>query len=214
MRIAFLAVALTLVLPAHAETTIDYVFDSVRNSAGREPVVGHSRTTSTIDGPKFRNVLERSGAIELSEDDGRTTYFGALHTTPKNTPLIPEVAGPWEPIVGSIDSDKLVIGESTPGPTMFGVPTRVYTVDYTYAIASRVVYVFRNRTVSRARFTFTVADIGVSSAALRVAFSRGYGYALCLRGEAFTGLPLVIDGTIESSIGVAHVHVEAASLKH
>jgi hypothetical protein len=73
--------------------------------------------------------------------------------------------------------------------------------------------VFRNSWPSHARFTFTVADIGVSAFALRVAWSRGYGYSLCQRADAFTGLPLLIEGTIESPSSIAKVRVEAVSFK-
>jgi hypothetical protein len=66
---------------------------------------------------------------------------------------------------------------------------------------------------SHVRFTFTVADIGVSASALRVAFSRGWGYPLCQRADAFTGLPLLIEGTIASPFSIAKVRVEAVSLK-
>jgi hypothetical protein len=197
---------------AVAATTIEYDFTTEQTTTGRPPVLGHPHVTSTIDGPKFRNVSRLANAVELSEDDGKTTYFGALHSTPQ-TPLARPADDLTAPIVGRIEDEKLVIGESTPGPTLFGIPTRVYTVDYTYTIAARVVYVFNSKSISHARFTFTVADIDVSSAALRVAFSRGYGYALSQRAEAFTGLPLIIEGTIESPGSVAHVHIEAASLQ-
>ena len=198
--------------PAAAATTIDYVFTSEHTTAGRDAVLGHSRTISTIAGPAFINVSQRSGAIERSEDDGLTTSFGALHAEP-HTPLVREAAAPWAPIVGSVTDETLVIGESTPGPTLFGVATRIYLVDHDYAIASRVAYVFRNKVFSHARYTFTVADIGVSSAALRVALSRGYGHALCSHPEAFSGLPLAIEGVIESPSSVTHVHVQAQSLQ-
>jgi hypothetical protein len=211
---ALLLVAALLLAPtvAIAEVTIEYDFISEQTTAGRPPVIGHSHVTSTIDGPAFRNVSRLGNAIELSEDDGLTTHSGSLHTTPQ-TPLVAEVADAWAPIVGSLKDERLVVGDSVPGPSLFGVPTRIYTVDYSYAIAASVVYVFRSKTVNHARFTFTVADLGVSSAALRVAFSRGYGYALSRHAEAFTGLPLVIDGTIDSPYNTVHVHVEAASLQ-
>jgi hypothetical protein len=198
---------------AYAATTIEYDLTSEDTQVNHAPVIGNAHVTSTIDGPNFRNVSRRAGAVELSDDDGRTTYFGAFHSTPVNTPLVPEHGDNFAPIVGTIEDEKLVVGDSQPGPTMFGMPTRVYSVDYTYAIASRVLYAFRNKAPSHARFTFTVADVGVSASALRVAFSRGYGYALCQRADAFTGLPLLIEGTIESPSSVAKVRVEAVSFK-
>jgi hypothetical protein len=203
-----------LVLPtvAMAATTVAYVFTSEATTGGRAPVTGSSRVTSTIDGSTFRNVSRLGNAVELSEDDGRTTYFGSLHTTP-HTPLLPEVGGVTDPIVGSVRDESLVVGPSVPGPAMFGLPTRTYTVDYSYAIVARVLMVITNETRHHAHFTFTVADVDVSSAALRVAFSRGYGYALCLHPEAFTGLPLAIDGTIASSNQSVHVHVEAEAIQ-
>jgi hypothetical protein len=197
---------------AYAATTIEYDFTSEQIQVNHAPIIGNAHVTSTIDGPTFRNVSRRGGAVELSDDDGRTTYFDAFHSTPVNTPLVPEHGDGFAPIVGSIEDEKLVVGDSKPGPTLFGMPTRVYTVDYTYAIVSRVFYVFRNKTPSHARFTFTVADIGESASALRVAFSRGYGYALCQRAEAFTGLPLLIEGTIESPLSIAKVRVEAVAV--
>jgi hypothetical protein len=208
----FLALSFTTAV-AHAATTIEYEFKSENTQINHAPTIGNAHVTSTIDGPNFRNVSRLANAVELSDDDGRTTYFGAFHTTPVNTPLVPEHGDIFAPIVGTIEDEKLVVGDSQPGPTMFGMPTRVYAVDYTYAIASRVVYVFRDKSVSHARFTFTVADIGVSASALRVAFSRGYGYALCQRADAFTGLPLLIEGTIESPFNIAKVRVEAVSFK-
>ena len=196
-----------------AATLIEYDFSSVRTQADRAPVIGNSRVTSTIDGQNFRNVSSRAGVVELSDDDGRTTYFEAFNTTPVNTPLIRPPDNIFAPIVGRIEDESLVIGDSQPGPVMFGLPTRAYSVDYTYAIASRVVYVFRNKMRSHASFTITVADIGVSASALRVAFSRGYGHALCQRAEAFTGLPLLIEGTIETPFDFARVRVEAVSFR-
>ena len=178
-------------------------------------MVGDHHTTSTIDGPSFRNVSARNGAVELSHDDGRTTHFGA-EDAPAQTPLVPEVAPPFAPMVGTVEDETLVVGPSRPGPELFGLATRVYTVDHDYTIVARVALVIRRSTRNRSRFTFTVADNGVSSAALRVAFSRGYGYALALHPEAFTGLPLIIDGTIEQGeppASVAQVHVRAASLR-
>ncbi len=218
MSIAARALPIVLALSlatrvAPAATTIEYEFTSEQTQAGRAPILGRAHVASTIDGPYFRNVSRLAGAVESSDDDGRTTYFGAFRSAPANTPLAPEHADPLAPIVGTIEDEKLVLGDSQPGPTMFGLPTRVYTVDYTYVIASRVAYVIRNRTPARAHFTFTVADIGVSAAALRVAFSRGYGYALCQRADAFTGLPLLIDGTIESPGSVAKVRVEAVTFE-
>jgi hypothetical protein len=198
---------------AHAVTTIEYDFTSEHTQANHAPIIGNAQVTSTIDGPNFRNVSRLAGAIELSDDDGRTTYFGAFHSTPVNTPLIPEHGGIFAPIVGTIEDEKLVVGDSQPGPTLFGMPTRVYAVDYTYAIASRVLYVFRNKAPSHARLTFTVADIDVSASALRVAFSRGEGYALCQRADAFTGLPLLIEGTIESPSSITKIRVAAVSFK-
>lgn len=209
-----LLVAMLLPVPAiaAAEARIDYVFTSEQTTAGRPPVLGNSKVTSTIDGPSFRNESRLGRSIELSEDDGRTTYFGRLHTTPQ-TPLIAQAGDVFAPIVGTLEDEKIVIGDSVAGPPMFGLPTRVYTVDYRYAIAARVAYVFRSRSPSHARLTFTVADIGISAAALRVAFSRGYGYAIAQHAEAFTGLPLIIDGTIEAPSSTVHVHVEAEALQ-
>lgn len=198
---------------ANAATTIEYDFTSEQAQADHASIVGGAHVTSTIDGPNFRNVSRLAGDVELSDDDGRTTYFGAFHSTPVNTPLAPEHGDVFAPIVGTIEDERLVVGDSRPGPEMFGLPTRVYTVDYTYAIAVRVAYVFRNKVPNHAHFTFTVADIGVSASALRVAFSRGYGYALCQRADAFTGLPLLIEGTIESASGIARIRVEAVSFK-
>jgi hypothetical protein len=196
-----------------AATTIEYKFTSEQTQVDRTPVSGNAHLTATIDGASFRNVLRRDGAVELSDDDGRTTYFGALRSTPANTPLTPEHGAFFSPIVGAIEDGKLVVGDSQPGPAMFGMPTRVYTVEYAYVIASRVAYLFRNKVSCVARFTFTVADIDVSAAALRVAFSRGYGYALSQRAEAFTGLPLLVEGTVESPSGMAKVRIEAVSFK-
>ena len=219
MSIAMRALHAVFALPfavsdAHAVTTIEYEFTSQDTVADHAPILGHAHVTSTIDGPNFRNVSRLAGAVEMSDDDGRTTYFGDLHSTPVNTPLAREHGDPSAPIAAMIKHENLSVGNSQTGPTMFGLPTRVYTVDYTYTIASRVVYVFRQERQNHAQFTFTVADIGASASALRVAFSRGHGYALCQRADAFTGLPLLIEGTIESPLSIAKIRVEASSFSH
>ena len=213
-RRAALLVTLSLCVPlaARAATTIEYDFTTKSVRDNGTPIVGSARVTTTIDGPTFRNVSRLGQAIERSDDDGRTTRFGDLESTPQ-TPLAWDADDPIAPIAGSIDDEHLDVGESTAGPTLFGLPTRVYTVDYRYTIVARIAYLVRRRTPIHARMTFTVCDFDVSNAALRVAFSRGHGYALAHHPEAFSGLPLVIDGTIESSFATTHVHVEAASLR-
>lgn len=203
----------SLAIVASAEATIEYDFKTESVQHNHAPVVGASHVTSPIDGPNFRNVTRRTDAAELSDDDGCTTYFGASHSTPVNTPLEPEHGHPFAAIVGTIEDETLVVDESQAGPDLFGLPTRVYTVDYTYAIAARVVYAFRHKELQHALFTYTVAYVGVSAAAIRVALSRGFGHALSQRGEAFTGSPLLIEGTIESALGMTKVRVEAVSFQ-
>ena len=207
---ATLLVVLSLCVPlsAMAATTIAYDFTSETTGDHGRPDIGSARVTTVIDGPTFRNVSRH--AIERSGDDGRTTRFGDLPAT--QTPLARDADDWTAPIVGSIDDERLDIGASAPGPTMFGLPTRVYTVDYRYTIVARIAYLVRRRTPIHARMTFTVCDLDVSSAALRVAFSRGHGYAVAHRPDAFDGLPLIIDGTIESPTATTHLRVEAASL--
>ncbi len=208
--------AALLVAPsAHAATTtIDYRFTSESTSAGRPPRSGDHRVTSEIDGPHFRNADAR-GQVEVSSDDGLTTSFGREGTTPQ-APLLPEIPTPKDPIAATLDDETLVVGDARPGPTMFGLPTRVYTVDYRYTIVARIAYVITTRTRNHERYDVTVADVDVSSAALRVAFSRGHGHAIARHPEAFTGLPLAIDGTLETgdpATIVTHVTVRAESLR-
>jgi hypothetical protein len=200
-----------------AETTIVYDLTSEANAPGRPPTTGHSQVTSTIDGPRFRNVSARANAVELSDDDGRTTYFGAFRTTPQ-TPLGPESNSPdaesnLGPISGAIEDEQLQVGPPAPGPTLFGMPTHVYAVDYRYKIAVRIAGITISHTTNEEYYVITAADIDASSAALRVAFSRGYGHAVSRHAEAFVGLPLRIDGTIRSAAQTSTVHIEAKSLE-
>jgi hypothetical protein len=201
-----------------AETTIVYDFwsDSARSQA--LPNQGHHQTMSTIDGPNFRNVASLSNAVELSDDDGRTTYFGAFHTTPQ-TPLGPDVAKPGDPpsnlgpISGGIQDEQLKVGPPSPGPTLFGLATHVYTVDYRYTVAIRIAGVPIRHTVNEEHYTITAADTDVSSAALRVAFSRGYGHAISKHAEAFVGLPLHIESTRQSDGRTITVYVDATKVE-
>jgi len=85
-------------------------------------------------------------------------------------------------------------------------------VDYRYQIAVRIAGITISHTTNEEHYAITAADVDVSSAALRVAFSRGYGHAVSRHAEAFVGLPLRIDGTIRSGGQTATVHIEAKSL--
>jgi hypothetical protein len=208
-----------LSLATHAfagETTIVYEFTSDALHPNAQPRHGHSQTTATIDGPRFRNVAQLGNAVELSDDDGRTTYFGAFHTTPQ-MPLGPDGAatgdqGNLGPISGGYEDEQLTVGWATDGPTLFGLQTRVYTVDYRYTVVARLAGVPFSHHANEEHYAITTADVDVSSAALRVALSRGYGHALSKHPEAFVGLPLRIDGTLGSRPDMkTTIHVEATS---
>ena len=200
---------------AAAATTIVYDFTSESSAPGRPPTTGHSQVTATIHGSTFRNVSARANAVELSDDDGRTTYFGAFRTTPQ-TPLAPEdspdASSNLGPISGAIEDEQIQVGPLTPGPTLFGMTTHVYTVDYRYRIAVRIAGIPIRHMPNEEHYTITAADVDVSGAALRVAFSRGYGHAVSRHAEAFVGLPLRLDGTLTSGGRTSTVHIEATRL--
>jgi hypothetical protein len=216
LRILIVVVAAAVPVAAAAATTIVYDFTSQATAPNHPTRAGHTQVTATIDGPRFRNVSSLGNAVELSDDDGRTTYFGAFHSTPQ-TPLGPDGDGldgksNLGPISGAIEDEQLTVEPPSPGPTLLGLPTRVYTVDYRYRIAVRIAGITTSHTTNEEHYTITAADIDVSSAALRVAFSRGYGHAVSRHAEAFVGLPLRIDGTLKSGSQTATVHIEAQKL--
>jgi hypothetical protein len=207
----------TATIAQAAETIIVYDFSSESVAPDRAPRPGSSQTTSTIDGPRFRNIQSRSQAVELSDDDGRTTYFGAFRTTP-HTPLgddaVADGPGNLGPISGAIEDEQIEVGPPSQGPMMFGMPTHVYTVDYRYRIAVRIARVTTSRSANEEHYEITAADTDKSSAALRVALSRGYGHAVAKHAEAFVGLPLRIEGTLKSGPQTVTMRVEATSLVH
>lgn len=197
---------------AGASTTVEYEIQTLRTQAGKASISGGTRLTTTIDGRAFRSVSGGGRYVEGSDDDGQTTRFGALDAPTVNTPLQPEHGHVLSPMVATIEDEQFSLGDSRPGPLMFGLATRTYTVNHDYAIQSRVAYLVGRRVVHRTRFTITVADIAVSPAAVRVALSRGYARALSQHDEAFSGLPLLVEGTIELPDGAVSIKVEATSL--
>ena len=199
---------------AFADVKVDYEMSGQNAIGDRAPTGGRSGFVVEIDGPAFRITSQR-GAVEVSSDDGATTFFGQDRTTPQH-PLVP-TRDATAPIQAAVDDEHVVVGESHAGPDRFGLPTRIYPVDHDYAIDSRVGYVFTNSTRYHAHYTMTVVDAKASSAAVRVALSRGYPHALSQRADAFTGLPVEIDGTIESGSGASRnlttFHLQARSLE-
>jgi len=195
----------------HAATTIEYAITSDAVDHTRPPVHGALRSVIEIDGPDFR--IKGRGALESSSDDGFTTWFGDDRTTtqaPLSAPGV--VATATAPIVGRLQDETLVVGPSSPGPERFGLPTRVYTIDYQYSIGGRALLIPLRPYKSHARYTMTVVDIDTSAAGVRVMLSRGYNYALSQHGEAFTGLPVHMEGTIDAEGSHVTFALDAESL--
>ncbi len=216
-RIACVVASLALCASAHADVGVDYTITSDASSGPQSPPRrGTGRVTTVIDGTSFRSTSGH-GQLESSVDDGTTTFFGTDRSVTQS-PLVEPPPDLTAPITARFDDERLVVGASTEGPMLFGVPTRVYTVDHSYTIVARIAYVVTRRTVHRTHYTLTVADLGVSNAAVRVFLSRGYGHALSQHPQAFTGVPLQIDGTIESDEAqglhrVIHLLVKADALR-
>ena len=211
IKVASFALLLVLSSAARCATTIEYLITSEATRPGQPVREGSNPFRCAIDGTTF--TITSRGATESSTDDGATTRFGS-DPGKINTPLVAPDAGLFDgPIRGSVHDDRLVVGPSTPGPTMFGRPTRTYTIDHDFAIGGWVLFIPLRRQHSHAHYTMTVIDDDTSSAALRVALSRGYPYVLSLHPEALSGLPVRIDGRIESDgDAVVTFHVEAQSL--
>jgi len=193
-----------------AATTVDYAIASDAVDHGR-PVHGDVRATIEIDGPNFR--IRKGVGLESSADDGVTTWFGNDRTQTQS-PLLQAEASKNEnaPIVAWLQDEKLVVGPSSPGPERFGLPTRTYTIDYDYAVGGRVLIIPLSPSRSHVRYTMTVVDIDTSPAAVRVLLSRGYNNALSQHAEAFTGLPVHMEGTIDSSTSHVVFTLDAESL--
>lgn len=191
-----------------AATTVDYLLTAESVRPGQPPHEGSNRFRCVIDGATF--TITSRNATESSTDDGVTTRFGS-DPHKANAPLAAPHPGPRDgPIRGTLPDDRLVVGPSMPGPTLFGRSTRTYTIDHDFTIGGTVLLVPIARRTSHARYTMTVIDDGTSSAAVRVALSRGYPYVLSLHPEAFTGLPVRIDGRIASAADdVVTFHLEA-----
>ena len=206
-----LSIAALRPIPPAGEFTIDYAITSEAGGQGRAPVRGDVRTRVAIDGPNFQ--IRQRGHLESSSDDGATTWFDDDRTTTQSPLIAPgAIAAATAPIVGRVEDEQLVVGLSRDGPAYFGLPTRVYTVDYHYSIAGRVlVFPFRAQ-ATHAQYTMTVVDLGESNAAVRVFLSRGYHYPLSQHAEAFTGIPVRIDATIDSEGSHVVFHAEASSL--
>ena len=210
-KIVGFLIALTLSHRASAGVRADYQFSS-NTSNGRS---GGGQVALEIDGSRFR-IVRAHGQIETSLDDGATTFFGRDRTVIQ-TPLATETDAISLPMKARLEDEKITISEPQIGPVLFGATTRVYTIDHEYTVVGRIALVFTRRWRGAAHYVLTVADLDVSPAAMRVVLSRGYGGDLAPHADAFRGLPLRLEGRLETNDGgafhqVTTVHFEAVSV--
>lgn len=194
---------------AVAGTSIDYRYQ-IEALGGDKPNqrVGRGTLAIDIDGARFQ-IRRPQGAATVSLDDGASTF---LDTEPakRSTPLEVEVAGLLDPMAANIEDESIKMSPTLPGPPLFGQATRVYEVEHRYTTVARIAFVVSRRFRQHAHYLLTVAEPGLSPAAMRVLLASGHGRPLALRTDAFTGLPLKIEGRLAS---VADDGTETASAR-
>lgn len=184
---------------------VEVVQSSSTTSATQPERRGQGTRTIEIDGSRFR-IIGIGGGVgnETSLDDGATTFFGSDRTKTQ-TPLTASTSGHIGAagsagVDVSLENEKLTVGVPQPGQKIAGVVTQTYSVDCTYDTVMRGAGV-TNRLPASEHYELSVSDIGVSSAAVRVVLSRGFGMTLARHPEAFRGFPLRIDGHLVQGDG-------------
>ncbi|WP_422940729.1 hypothetical protein [Undibacterium sp. TJN19] len=174
---------------AQAGIRVTFEQQNLSVQSGKPAQKGKSSYQAEIDGGSFRLVGKH--VIESSDDDGASTMFDSQPGV-RNKPLLPEAPGLTDPIAGTVEDQHIVIGKPVAGPQWQGQATRVYTVDMDYTVVARIAWLFKRRSVHHDHYDVTVADLDASTAAVRVALTRGYGRNLGLHPEAFLGFPIKI----------------------
>ncbi len=204
---------------ADAGTRINYRYQ-IEALGGDKPNqrVGQGTLVIDIDGARFQ-IRRPNGAATVSLDDGASTF---LDTEPakRSTPLAVEVAGLLDTMAAKIEDESIKMSPALPGPPLFGQVTRVYEVEHRYTTVARIAFVVSRRFRQHAHYQLTVAEPGLSPAAMRVLLASGHGRPLALRADAFMGLPLKIKGRLASVADdgtetvSARFSYEATGLRH